>query len=159
MNLYKCTCRHINKSRGLHTVFKDGQAYTQTPYVPFSKIQCPVHENCACPFWKLDETLSVSVKTEVRILAVLDNAYMNLMVHRLLDCGKHLHYRIVSLQGQIWANKTNLAPTLLIGVPVSGQESEWVCIKSIRFYDLSIVFRDCSDTMVFFCLFLISLLI
>ena len=82
MNLYKYTCRHINKSRGLHTVFKDGQAYTQTPYVPFSKIQCPFHENCACPFWKLDETLSVSVKTEVRILAVLDNAYMNLMVHR-----------------------------------------------------------------------------
>ena len=42
----------------------------------------------------------------------------------LITCGKHLHDYIISLRGQVWAQKTSLTPPLLIEVPVPRQESE-----------------------------------
>jgi len=36
----------------------------------------------------------------------------------LSTCGKHLHDRIVSPRGEIWAHKTSLTLPLLIKVPV-----------------------------------------
>jgi hypothetical protein len=46
----------------------------------------------------------------------------------LITCGKHLHDYIISLRGQVWAQKTSLTPPLLIEVPVPRQESEQSCI-------------------------------
>lgn len=48
---------------------------------------------------------------------------------RVLECGKHLHDRIVSLKGGGgWAHKTSLTPQLLSDVPATSQEVERSCI-------------------------------
>ena len=36
----------------------------------------------------------------------------------LLTNGKHLNYRIISLNCEVWAHKTSLIPPLVIEVPV-----------------------------------------
>jgi hypothetical protein len=41
-----------------------------------------------------------------------------------LECGKHLHDRIISLKGEVCANKTSLTPPLCIEVSVPSQECE-----------------------------------
>jgi hypothetical protein len=46
----------------------------------------------------------------------------------LLTRGKHLHDRIISLRGEVWAPNTSLSPPLFIKVPVPGKESERSCI-------------------------------
>jgi hypothetical protein len=50
-----------------------------------------------------------------------------MLVSRLaekLECGKHLHDRIISLKGEVCANKTSLTPPLCIEVSVPSQECE-----------------------------------
>jgi hypothetical protein len=41
----------------------------------------------------------------------------------LLTNGKHLHDRIISVRGEVWAHKTSLASPLFIEVHVPSQES------------------------------------
>ena len=50
----------------------------------------------------------------------------------LLTCGKHLHDRILALQGEVWVHKTSLKPSLFIEVPILSQESERLCIYVLR---------------------------
>ena len=49
-------------------------------------------------------------------------------VENLLTCRKHLHNRIISLRGEVWAHKASLKPPLYIGLPVPCQEGERLCI-------------------------------
>jgi hypothetical protein len=41
----------------------------------------------------------------------------------LLPNGKHLHDRIISVRGEVWAHKTSLTSPLFIEVHVPSQES------------------------------------
>jgi hypothetical protein len=70
-----------------------------------------------------------------------------------MQCGKHLHERIISLQEEIWAHKTSLTPSLcFIEVPVSSQIM-YLCVVGINFasfYNYAIVFWNCSDSVVHF---------
>jgi hypothetical protein len=63
---------------------------------------------------------------------------------------------IISLVGEVWANKTSWAPPLL-EVPVTSQESErscYLCVRGVHFffcfYDFSIKFWNSFDGVVFF---------
>jgi hypothetical protein len=51
---------------------------------------------------------------------------------RELACGKHLHDRIISLKGEVCANKTSLTPPLCIEVSVPSQECERSCHVFVR---------------------------
>ena len=61
-----------------------------------------------------------------------------MLVNILLTSGKHLHDRIISLSGEVWAHKTSLTPPLFIGVPVASQESKRVCICMLGVWMLSL---------------------
>jgi len=70
--------------------------------------------------------------------------YLYARVGILLTRGKHLHDRIISLKGEVWAHKTSLAP-LFIEVPSPNKKSERLCvcileITILSFYDISIGF-------------------
>ena len=70
-----------------------------------------------------------------------------------MQCGNHLHERIISLQEEIWAYKTSLTPPLcFIEVPVSSQIM-YLCVVGINFvsfYNYAIVFCNCSGSVVHF---------
>jgi hypothetical protein len=74
---------------------------------------------------------------------------LHLKVDILLPCGKYLHDRIISLRGELWANKTSLNPPIfywsvctksgmwavmylcvrgIVTKPVPSQETERSCI-------------------------------
>ena len=72
----------------------------------------------------------------------------------LLTCGKHLHDRIFSLKGEVGTHKTSLAP-LFIEVPSPNKKSERSCVYILEitilpFYDISIGFWECSDSLEMF---------
>ena len=52
-----------------------------------------------------------------------------------LTNGKHLHDRIISVRGEVWAHKTILASPLFIEVHVPSQESvrSFLCVLWYRF--------------------------
>ena len=71
----------------------------------------------------------------------VDSTYMNASFHQ---------------EREIWANKTNLTPPILVRVSVSNPESErsCICVKDIDLvfvYTFAIGFYKCSDSVVFFC--------
>jgi hypothetical protein len=64
-----------------------------------------------------------------------------------------LHDRFILLRGGggVWFHKTSLAPPRFIEVPVPSEESERVrSVDFAYFYDLSIIFWSCFDSVVFF---------
>jgi len=73
----------------------------------------------------------------------------------LLTNGRHLHYRIISLNCEVWDHKTSLIPPLVIEVPVHSRERERSCrcilVISILtlFFDFSIRCWNCSDSVMF----------
>ena len=56
-------------------------------------------------------------------------------VDHLLTCGKHMHDGIISLRGDVCAQKTSLTLPLFIEVSVPSQESERsctsICVRSV----------------------------
>ena len=78
----------------------------------------------------------------------------------LLFRGKHLKDSITPLKGEAWTHKTCLTQPLVIAVPdvtKPSQESEWsrtqvVCwgIDFVSLYDFAILFKNCSNSVVFF---------
>jgi selenocysteine lyase/cysteine desulfurase len=80
--------------------------------------------------------------------------YLYVRVGILLTCGKHLHDRIFSLKGEVGTHKTSLAP-LFIEVPSPNKKSERSCVYILEitilpFYDISIGFWECSDSLEMF---------
>ena len=62
-------------------------------------------------------------------------------------------WKLFALRRHDLGSKTSLTSPLFIEVPVPSQESDWSSVKDINFvsfYECSIVFRDCSDSVVFF---------
>jgi hypothetical protein len=73
----------------------------------------------------------------------------------LLTYWKHLHDRITSLSREVCGCKTSIALPLFIEVSVLSLESEWsyMCVAEVSiayFYDFSLGFFNCSDSVVFF---------
>jgi hypothetical protein len=60
----------------------------------------------------------------------------------LLVSVKHLHDRITSLRGKVWAHQTSLTPSLFIEVPVPSQESERsrICVLGVSILPVSEIF-------------------
>ena len=57
-------------------------------------------------------------------------------------CGDHLHDCIISLRGEVWANKTSLTcHFFFIDVRVSMQESERSCVSGVSILFLSTIFQ------------------
>ena len=62
----------------------------------------------------------------LKILAFLIfNAARPRPVGILLTCEKHLNDHIMLIRTEVWANKTNSTPPLIIDEPVPKQESNW----------------------------------
>ena len=55
-------------------------------------------------------------------------AQLNVRVGILITRGRHLHACIISLRGEVWANKTSLTPPHFIEVAGPSQERERSCI-------------------------------
>ena len=73
----------------------------------------------------------------------------------LLTCGKHLHYRIISLRGEVWVQKIVLIPPLYIEMPVPNQlfGTHYICVSGLSifksssyvlFYWISKLYRKCG---------------
>ena len=64
---------------------------------------------------------------------------------------KHLHDRITSLRGDVWAPKTSLALAIFVELPVPNQDSERSCMCTLgaSLLSHSTGFCNCSDSMVF----------
>jgi hypothetical protein len=88
------------------------------------------------------------------IITLFARLYIRIVILRI--CGKHLNDRIISLRGDVWANKSSLIPPYFIEVPVQYQDSErscHVCVRGIdfaSFYDFDIWFWNRADNVVFF---------
>jgi hypothetical protein len=81
-----------------------------------------------------------------------------------------LHDRIISLRGEIWARKISFTSPCFIEVSVPSQENVLVCICVLggivlgsivlggidftSFYDFSIAFWNCSESVVIFLNFI-----
>jgi len=70
--------------------------------------------------------------------------------------GKHIKDHIISLIGKVWVHKGILTLTLLIGMQVLSQESDWSCIFMLGYRFFYFGFWKCSDSVVFiFLLFVL----
>ena len=66
--------------------------------------------------------------------------YVRLRGGILPTCGKHLHDHIILLKCVFWAHKPSFNPPLFIEVPVSSQESQWLCYIRVFIFPVSIIF-------------------
>ena len=68
----------------------------------------------------------------------------------------HMHDRIISLRGDVWAYETSLTPSLFIEVSVPSPVSEWsyICVLGVwilpLLYDFSILFWNCTYSVIFY---------
>jgi len=108
----------------------------------------------------------IMFKIVIAVFIITLFSWLYARVGFLLTRAKHLHKRIISRSGEIWAHKTNLTPPHFMEVHASvSNESERSCICELSqlkgidlasFYDFEFWFRNCPDSVVF--LFFIVLL-
>ena len=143
--------RCVLDTEKIHGVWKFN---TITPYHPSHA----VNDLCALPFMAVDcclhrrlrmKLLGLAVDGRVRMLRSLARRRQKMhgvwkfnRVDHLLWCGKHLHHRIISVRGGVWAHKTSFTPQLFIEVPASSQESErsYIFVLWISILPLSMIF-------------------
>ena len=58
-----------------------------------------------------------------------------------ITCGKHLHDRIISLKGKVWAHTISVTPSRFIEVSVPSWESERSCIYVLRILSMPLFVR------------------
>jgi len=110
--------------------------------------------------------MPISVSRRLNILCIMFKivaffiimlfTWLYVLVVILLTCGKHLHARIISLIGEVWAHKISLSPPFFIDVPVPSQESErsCICVLGVSILPLSTILRfDSPESVVFFFFF------
>ena len=86
------------------------------------------------------------------IITVFAGLYVRVGI--LLTHGKHLHDRIISLERDVWSNNTNL----ILPPFYCARTNQWkwtvihlccMCLYFASFYDCSIGFWNCSDSLLF----------
>ena len=69
----------------------------------------------------------------------------------LLTRGKHLHYRIIWISGEVYIDKTSQTPPLLIAcTKPDKREVMYMCIEIVSVYNLLIGLWNCSDSVAFY---------